>query len=223
MASSATILAKQFKDLSTDPVPGMVVSLKDDDIYMWDVAIIGAPGTIYQGGYFKATMKFPGDYPFNPPSFSFNSRFTHPNVYEDGRLCISILHPPGDDPLSGETAAERWNPAQSIESILISIISLLADPNTASPANVDAGVMFRNNRKQYEEIVRKQVIESKKNIPEGFIMPTTSEEFQPKAPPKVDIDEDSFWYEEVEDLDDDEDEDEGDNIEEDEGIDDENE
>jgi ubiquitin-conjugating enzyme E2 R len=38
--------------------------------------------------------------------------------YADGRLCISILHPPGDDPVSGEKAEERWNPTQSVESIL---------------------------------------------------------------------------------------------------------
>lgn len=67
-------------------------------------------------------MSFPEDYPFNPPTFRFNREFYHPNgkwhhpsctrsfidrkaiVYPDGRLCISILHPPGDDPVSGEKA-----------------------------------------------------------------------------------------------------------------------
>jgi hypothetical protein len=45
-----------------------------------------------------------------------------------------------DDPTSGEKAEERWNPTQSVESILLSIVSLLNDPNCSSPANVDAGV-----------------------------------------------------------------------------------
>jgi ubiquitin-conjugating enzyme E2 R len=69
-------------------------------------------------------MTFPDDYPFNPPTFRFNNEFYHPNgkffcalsfyadmasntlslVYPDGRLCISILHPPGEDPISGEKA-----------------------------------------------------------------------------------------------------------------------
>jgi hypothetical protein len=48
---------------------------------------------------YKATIKFPQDYPFHPPTFTFNKDFFHPNVYSDGRLCISILHPPGDDPM----------------------------------------------------------------------------------------------------------------------------
>ena len=56
------------------------------------------------------------------------------SVYPDGRVCISILHSPGDDPLGYETAAERWSPVQSIEKILLSVVSMLAGM---------AGVVFR--------------------------------------------------------------------------------
>lgn len=51
--------------------------------------------------------------------------------------------PPIDDPHSGELPSERWNPTQSVRTILLSVISLLNEPNTSSPANVDASVMFR--------------------------------------------------------------------------------
>ncbi len=82
-------------------------------------------------------------------------------MYQDGRVCISILHTPGDDPLGYETAAERWSPVQSIEKILLSVVSMLAgegvtscpmtpfhhayrlfisEPNDESGANVDASV-----------------------------------------------------------------------------------
>ncbi|RUS34051.1 hypothetical protein BC938DRAFT_482682 [Jimgerdemannia flammicorona] len=111
-SSAANILQKQFKELTRNPVPGFAVDLKEDNIFEWDVAIIGSPKTVYEGGYFKATLSFPPDYPFLPPTFRFNTEFYHPNVYADGRLCISILHPPGDDPVSGEKAEERWNPTQ---------------------------------------------------------------------------------------------------------------
>ena len=49
-----------------------------------------------------------------------------PLVYTDGRVCISILHPPGDDPLQYESSSERWSPVQSIEKILLSVVSMLA-------------------------------------------------------------------------------------------------
>lgn len=194
------ILRRQLQELSKNPVPGFTVGLNNDNIYEWDVGIIGAPETSYAGGYFKATMKFPNDYPFNPPTFSFNTKFFHPNVYEDGRLCISILHPPGDDPTSGEKAAERWNPTQTVESILISVISLLVDPNCSSPANVDAGVVYRNDRAGYNSIIKDQVEASKKNIPPGFKMPKTMEDFMIARPEEIE-EPDDFWYEETHDED----------------------
>ncbi|KAJ3257178.1 hypothetical protein HK103_004876 [Boothiomyces macroporosus] len=189
-------LAKQFKELSTHPVPGFNVELKNDNIFEWQVGIIGPPDTIYQGGYFLATLKFPEDFPFNPPTFTFNSDFFHPNVYTDGKLCISILHPPGDDPLSGEKAEERWNPTQSVESILLSVVSLINDPNCSSPANVDAGVMYRKDRDQYNAIVKKQVEESKKNIPLEVHIPTTDDQYQVKyQKQEMTPDDNDFWCE----------------------------
>jgi len=47
-------------------------------------------------------------------------------VYPDGRVCISILHAPGDDPMGYESSAERWSPVQSVEKILLSVVSMLA-------------------------------------------------------------------------------------------------
>ncbi|KAJ8653349.1 hypothetical protein O0I10_011000 [Lichtheimia ornata] len=208
MSSAASILQRQYKELTKNPVPGFVVDLKNDSIFEWEVAIIGSPKTIYEGGYFKATMSFPEDYPFNPPTFRFNREFYHPNVYPDGRLCISILHPPGDDPVSGEKADERWNPTQSVESVLVSIISLLADPNCSSPANVDAGVAYRKNRDLFDSIVKTQVEASKKDIPPGFQMPKSEKDFMLAAPAEIEEDE-NFWYESAEESDflDDEDDD----------------
>lgn len=58
----------------------------------------------------------------------------------DGDVCISILHEPGDDRWGYEKASERWLPIHTVETILLSVISLLADPNGDSPANVDAAV-----------------------------------------------------------------------------------
>ncbi|CAO3590846.1 unnamed protein product [Absidia cylindrospora] len=194
MSSAANTLQRQFKDLIRSPVPGFVVDLKDENIFEWSVAIIGLPKTIYEGGYFMATMTFPNDYPFHPPTFRFDREFYHPNVYDDGRLCISILHPPGDDPISGEKAEERWNPTQSVESVLMSIVSLLADPNCSSPANVDAGVAFRKDRELYDGIVKQQVELSKQDIPPGFKMPTSEKDFMIAAPVEIEED-DNFWYE----------------------------
>lgn len=62
------------------------------------------------------------------------------SVDKNGDVCISILHEPGDDKFGYEKASERWLPVHTVETILISVISMLADPNDESPANVDAAV-----------------------------------------------------------------------------------
>ena len=61
-------------------------------------------------------------------------------VHKNGEVCISILHEPGDDKFGYQTASERWLPIHTVESILISVISMITDPNDESPANVDAAV-----------------------------------------------------------------------------------
>ena len=62
-----------------------------------------------------------------------------------GRVCISILHPPGEDEFnSQESADDRWRPILGVEQILMSVILMLSDPNDESRANLDAAVMWRN-------------------------------------------------------------------------------
>lgn len=78
-------------------------------------------------------------------------------VYPNGVVCISILHPPGDDPNHYEHASERWSPIQSVEKILISVMSMLAEPNDESPANVDAARMWRERRKEFDNKVKADV------------------------------------------------------------------
>lgn len=80
-------------------------------------------------------------------------------------MCISILHPPGEDQFNNqETADERWRPILGVESILLSVISMLNDPNISSPANIDAAVEYRDNRKEFEKKVKKLTIQSVESL-----------------------------------------------------------
>lgn len=151
----------------------------------------------FNGGYFRAEMIFSDEYPYQPPKFRFLTPICHPNIYSDGGLCISILHKPGEDLMSGEEASERWSPLQGAESVLRSVLLLLDDPEINSPANVDAGVMYRDRRAEYNERARQAVERSRKDIPPGFEMPSS---FEAAPPPKVD-DNDDFWAESDEELD----------------------
>lgn len=67
-------------------------------------------------------------------------------VDKNGDVCISILHEPGEDKYGYEKPEERWLPIHTVETIMISVISMLADPNGDSPANVDAAVSLPSRR-----------------------------------------------------------------------------
>ena len=81
-------------------------------------------------------------------------------MYADGRVCISILHNPGDDPHGYEDAGERWSPVQTVETIMLSIISMLSDPNDQSPANIDAAKEWREDYPAFKKRVAKCVRKS---------------------------------------------------------------
>ncbi|ELK03729.1 Ubiquitin-conjugating enzyme E2 G1 [Pteropus alecto] len=134
-------------ELNKNPVEGFSAGLIDDnDLYRWEVLIIGPPDTLYEGGVFKAHLTFPKDYPLRPPKMKFITEIWHPNVDKNGDVCISILHEPGEDKYGYEKPEERWLPIHTVETIMISVISMLADPNGDSPANVDAAKEWREDR-----------------------------------------------------------------------------
>lgn len=110
-------------------------------------------------------MSFPPEYPHLPPKLVFQTPVPfHPNIYPNGELCISILHPPEEDKYGYESAAERWSPVQTPETILLSVLSLFNEPNDESPANLDAAKLLRAEReggpKEFKKRVRKCVRES---------------------------------------------------------------
>ncbi|OAY46066.1 ubiquitin-conjugating enzyme E2 14 isoform X2 [Manihot esculenta] len=113
-SQASLLLQKQLKDLCKKPVDGFSAGLVDENnVFEWSVSIMGPPDTLYEGGFFSAIMSFPQNYPLSPPTVRFTTEVWHPNVYPDGKVCISILHPPGDDPNGYELATERWSPVHT--------------------------------------------------------------------------------------------------------------
>ncbi|KAJ3181104.1 ubiquitin-conjugating enzyme E2 G1 [Gaertneriomyces sp. JEL0708] len=156
-AQSALLLRRQLKELTKHPVEGFSAGLADDNIYEWDVMIVGPEGTLYEGGFFKARLSFPTSYPQMPPKMKFISDIWHPNVYDNGEVCISILHAPGEDKYGYEKAEERWLPIHTVETIVLSVISMLSSPNDESPANIEAAKQWREDPKGFKRRVQRSV------------------------------------------------------------------
>lgn len=154
-------LMAEYKQLTLNPPDGITAGpIDEENFFEWEAVVLGPEGTCFEGGAFNAKLTFPPDYPLSPPKMQFTSEIFHPNIYPDGRVCISILHAPGVDPMGYESSSERWSPVQSVEKVLLSVISMLAEPNDESGANVDAAKMWREDRKQFNKIADKLVRKS---------------------------------------------------------------
>ncbi|KAG6907720.1 hypothetical protein DXG01_007633 [Tephrocybe rancida] len=180
-ASNTLLLRRQLTELTKRPVEGFSAGLVDDDnLFEWEILIIGAPDTLYEGGFYKARLSFPPEFPLLPPKMRFITPMWHPNSALRGwyrmhfysgasRLKDYVLlivvdvpffpfkHAPGDDQYGYEDAGERWMPVHTVESILISVISLLSSntPNLDSPANIDAAKEVRTDIESYRKKVRR--------------------------------------------------------------------
>jgi ubiquitin-conjugating enzyme E2 G1 len=180
---SANLLRRQLKEMQNDKdLSNISAGLVDDNIYEWEVMLmISDDCKFYGGGFFRARLSFPTDYPHSPPKMRFETPIWHPNstcfasffslfrlekklmgglVYPDGSVCISILHPPREDEYGYESAAERWLPVHTPETILISVISMLSSPNDESPANLEAAKQWRDDPQVFKKRVRKCVRDS---------------------------------------------------------------
>ncbi|KAH9261248.1 hypothetical protein BASA81_000952 [Batrachochytrium salamandrivorans] len=156
-------LLQEFRELTSNGVDSIVAGpVTEDDLFLWEAVLEGPSETPFDGGVFLATLRFPSDYPLSPPVMRFVTEMWHPNVYKDGTVCCSILHSPSDPFYSEyELPSEQWSPIQSVEKVLLSVVSMLAEPNDQSPANVDAAIQYRQNRKDFEskvgEIVKRSI------------------------------------------------------------------
>ncbi|KAG0420143.1 Ubiquitin-conjugating enzyme E2 2 [Dictyocoela roeselum] len=119
----------------------------DSDIMTWVAAISGPPDTPFQDGTFALVLYFTGSYPHSPPTVRFLSKMFHPNIYKNGDLCLDLLK-------------NKWAPTYDVSCILLSVQSLLNDPNVESPANSDAASLYVEDRKEYLRRVRECVEDS---------------------------------------------------------------
>ncbi len=119
-------LQKMQQDNTTDTLQAAPIG---DSLFKWEAVLFGPDDSIWEGGIFTLRLDFSEDYPSKPPSIKFLTKMFHPNIYNDGNICLDILK-------------DKWSPVYDVMSILMSIQSLLNDPNPNSPANGEAAQLF---------------------------------------------------------------------------------
>jgi len=134
-------IQKELQDLQKDPPTSCSAGPAGEDLFHWQATIMGPQDSPYQGGVFFIAIHFPPDYPFKPPKVNFQTKVYHPNVNSQGSICLDILK-------------EQWSPALTISKVLLSICSLLTDPNPDDPLVPEIAHIYKTDRQRYEETAR---------------------------------------------------------------------
>jgi ubiquitin-conjugating enzyme E2 D/E len=133
---AARRIQRELEDLQKDPPAGCSAGPIKEDLFNWEGVIFGPSDSPYAGGVFKLNIRFPTDYPFKQPHIQFNTKIYHPNINSSGGICLDILK-------------SQWSPALTISKVLLSILSLLTDPNPNDPLVPDIANMYKTNLKLY--------------------------------------------------------------------------
>ncbi|CAF0748134.1 unnamed protein product [Adineta ricciae] len=138
-------LQQDFRQLIKNKVDGIDASPSEENFFIWNAIICGPEDSIYESGAYQLQLTFSEDYPLRPPQVRFLTKVFHPNVWwDDGFICVDILK-------------DGWLPSYDVLAILHSIRLLLADPNPLSPANLEAALLYRDNRVEYNRRVSQMI------------------------------------------------------------------
>jgi ubiquitin-protein ligase len=134
-------IQQELKEAGMNQNPSIQCGLKDpSDNKKWWAIINGPEETPYHGFKLTLNITLSDNFPFSAPQVCFTANIWHPNVGTDGRICLDILN-------------SSWTPALKLSAVLLSISSLLNDPNPASPLNGEAGRQYTSNRAEYDRKV----------------------------------------------------------------------
>ena len=134
-------IQKELEEIQNDPPANCSAGPVGDDIFHWQATIIGPEDSPYHQGVFTINIHFPADYPYKAPRVTFSTKIYHPNINSSGGICLDILK-------------DQWSPALTISKVLLSICSLLNDPNPDDPLVPEIADQYKNNRAIYEVTAR---------------------------------------------------------------------
>jgi ubiquitin-conjugating enzyme E2 L3 len=127
---------KSFRDIVVD----------ERNILQWNGLIVpdSAP---YNKGAFRIDLVFPPEYPFKPPKVTFRTKIYHPNVDENGQVCLPIV------------AVENWKPATKTDQVIQALVGLINRPEPDHPLRGDLAEEYTRDKKKFmknaEEFTKK--------------------------------------------------------------------
>ena len=139
---TATVrIQRELSDINKQPTENFSAGPAGSNLFEWEATIMGPLATPYEGGVFLLRILFPENYPFRPPKINFTNRIFHPNINKQGIICLDILR-------------THWSPALTISKVLLSICSLLSDPNPDDPLDTEVANLYKTNKEEFSKIAK---------------------------------------------------------------------
>jgi ubiquitin-conjugating enzyme E2 D/E len=140
-------IQREYCRLQQNPLPFCSAGpLRDDNLTLWRATITGPEKSVYEGGIFNLEIRFPENYPYRPPKIRFLTKIFHCNIGRTGSICLDILK-------------DQWSPVLTISKILISIISLLDDPEPSDPLSPEVSDLYLNNKEEHDRTARQWTLQ----------------------------------------------------------------
>ncbi|KAI0040440.1 hypothetical protein FA95DRAFT_1576965 [Auriscalpium vulgare] len=134
---------REIADLKKEDLGDIALGPKSgDNPFLWKARIPGPDGSVYEGGMFDVEVHLAHDYPFSAPKVLFLTRIYHMNISDRGNVCIDILK-------------HNWSPALSIFKVILSLSSLLTDPNPSDPLVPSIASDFLRRRTTHDQTARR--------------------------------------------------------------------
>ena len=134
-------LNKELEELNLSPPTNCSAGPIDENMFKWQATIMGPEGSPYHGGVFFLTIDFPSDYPFKSPRIVFKTPIYHCNINSNGSICLDILK-------------DKWSPALTISKVLLSICSMMDDPNPNDPLVHEIALLLKTNKVEHDNKAR---------------------------------------------------------------------
>lgn len=172
-------IQKELKQLNNEHLPGIAISLNgqtlgaNNDIN-FNVVIDGPEDTPYENGKFELVIDIPKNYPIVPPILTFKTTIFHPNIDNDGRICLDLLKP---------APSGNWTPASNISQLLLSIRLLMSYPNANDGLSPSATELYKKNIFEFNKKAREMTLEhasKHREIKETIIQPEISDSMKRK-------------------------------------------
>jgi len=134
-------LQKELVDFQKESPDWCGAGIIGDSLYKWKTWVKGPDDSPYANGKFEIELDVPQEYPFKPPKLKFLTKIYHPNVKSDGSVCTEVL-------------SDGWSPQLKIQDVLLTIRTLLKEPNPDNPLEADIANQFKTDRNAFNKTAK---------------------------------------------------------------------